>query len=74
MQVRLTSEATDLSFGRSLQLRSDFVYASSEDSDETTHLHRLVWACAARMCEKYQYMYLMTRLIIISLQKEPFDR
>ena len=43
-----TCEASGLKFGLSLDLHLYFVYASSEGSGESAHMHRLARACAAR--------------------------
>ena len=42
-----------LKFGLSLYLYSYDFYASSKDSGEPVHLHRLAFALAARRCDKY---------------------
>ena len=43
----LSSEAESLILGPCLTLLQYFVYAKSEGSNQTVHMHRLVWALAA---------------------------
>ena len=50
----LLSGTRDLSFSLGLQLHPHFVYPSSEGSDESAHLRRLVKAFDIRQYDKYQ--------------------
>ena len=43
-----------LNFELSLHLHTYFVYVSSEGSDESAHLYRLIWAFIVWQCDKYQ--------------------
>ena len=58
--VQPSSGARCLIFGRILLLLPYFVCANSEGSGETVQMHRLAWAFAGRLCDKYQN--LMSRL------------
>ena len=50
----ICSGATFVIFGLSLHLRQYVVYASSEGSGESVHMHRLARAFAARNYNKYK--------------------
>ena len=52
--AQLSSETISLNFCLSMRLLLFIVYARSEGSDETAHMRSLVWAYAARRCNKYQ--------------------
>ena len=51
--VQPSGEARCLIFSRILRPLSYFMYANSEGSGETALVHRLAWAFAGRLCDKY---------------------
>ena len=48
-----SSGARCLMFGLTLRLLLYFMCANSEHSGETAQMHRLAWALAGRLCDKY---------------------
>ena len=48
-----SNRARCLIFGQTLRLLPYFKCANSEGSGETAGMHRLVWAFASRLCDKY---------------------